>query len=230
MRMHARGSRVLTVLSRTTGHSAARLAVVSLAAIIGCAGALPASAAGSSGPAGAAGPPRPDPAPTPAPGSNLVLAWGDNAFGELGTGTTKRHLNPAWVKLPAHVRVTSIASGALSDFAVTSTGRVLAWGINTYGLLGDGTTTPRKAPVYVKLPSGTKARSVAAGLQHTLVLTTGHRLLAWGLNDSGQLGNGTTTDSLKPVKVKMPSSLEVTAVVAGKYFSMALTSSHQVLA
>jgi alpha-tubulin suppressor-like RCC1 family protein len=158
-----------------------------------------------------------------------LLSWGWNASGQLGTGTTKSRSVPGWVKLPARTKITSIASGSTSNFAVTSTGRLLAWGDNQDGQLGDGTLKQRDTPVRVKLPAGIRVIATAAGSLHTLALTTRGLVLAWGDNLNGQLGNNSTTDRHKAVWVKLPAGVKVTALVAGKYFSMALTADHRIL-
>ena len=158
-----------------------------------------------------------------------VLAWGAGAAGQLGDGSTKRRLVPGYVRLPAHTTATSIAAGSLMDFAATSAGKLLAWGSNSYGL-GDGTTKQRNTPVPVKLPKGVKVVAATAGLQHVLALTTGGRVLAWGLNTFGQLADGTTTNRLVPVFAKLPAGTKVAQLAAGKYYSMALTAKGKILA
>jgi alpha-tubulin suppressor-like RCC1 family protein len=109
-------------------------------------------------------------------------------------------------------------------------GLAWAWGNNSSGQLGNGTTTYSTAPVGVSLPSGTTATAVAAGRAHSLALTSTGQVLAWGWNVYGQLGNGTTTDSSTPVAVSLPSGTTVIAIAAGRAHSLALTSTGQVLA
>ena len=81
--------------------------------------------------------------------------------------------------------------------AVKTDGTLWAWGDNSYGQLGDGTTTHRLSPVQV----GSGFASVAAGYYHTVAVKTDGTLWAWGYNDYGQLGDGTTTYRLSPVQV-----------------------------
>ncbi len=114
---------------------------------------------------------------------------------------------------------------------MTSAGTVLAWGLNSSGQLGDGTTTDRSTPVDVDLPPGTTVTAIAGGEGHSVALTSAGTVLAWGLNSSGQLGDGTTTDSTTPVDVNLPPDTTITAITAhdGSH-SLALTSTGTILA
>jgi len=79
---------------------------------------------------------------------------------------------------------------------VTTSYRAICWGRNAEGELGDGTTTPRLKPVWVK--GGHSFNHVRAGASHTCGLSTAGRVYCWGWNDFGQLGDGTTTRRLVP--------------------------------
>lgn len=157
--------------------------------------------------------------------SGRVYAWGDNSAGQLGDGTTITRKVPVRVKLPAGARVTAIRAGCANSFALTSGGRVYAWGYNQYGDLGDGSHhNARHLPVRVRLPAGTTIRAITAGCDHAMAITSAGRLLAWGRNTYGQLGNGGTTDSDVPVRVALPSGAKPTIIAAGCVHSIALTS------
>jgi alpha-tubulin suppressor-like RCC1 family protein len=159
--------------------------------------------------------------------TGTVLAWGFNKYGQLGDGTTKNRRTPVQVKLPKGTKVTAISTGCNHSLAVTSTGRLYAWGFNKYGQLGDGTTKNRHTPVQVKLPSGAQASIVAGGCDYSLA-NTSQGLFGWGQNDEGQLGNDTTTSSTTPVLIPLlfrgagPGT--VTSLFAGCDDSMALFS------
>jgi alpha-tubulin suppressor-like RCC1 family protein len=159
-----------------------------------------------------------------------VLAWGDNAAGDLGNGKMTKRTTPVQVRLPSKVKITAVSAGQSFGLAVTSAGQVYAWGDNAYGQLGDGTTTTRTTPVLVHLPRHTKIVSAFGGGLHSLALTAAGRVLAWGYNLSGQLGDGTQTDRHKPVSVRLSKKIKITALAAGRYHSMALTSDGLVLA
>ena len=78
-------------------------------------------------------------------------------------------------------------------------GKVMCWGYNNEGQLGDGTTTTRSTPVEV---SGiTTARSVATGGYESCAVLSDGKVKCWGDNTNGGLGDGTTTDRSTPVEV-----------------------------
>jgi len=159
-----------------------------------------------------------------------VLAWGDNSSGQLGDGTRAGRSTPVAVLLPAGARVTAVSAGIDHSLALTSDGRVLAWGNSGFGQLGDGTTASSSTPVAVDLPADTRVTAVSAGGLHSLALTSDGRVLAWGDNASGQLGDSMTTEHLAPVAVHLPAGIQVTAVSAGGFHALALTSDGRVLA
>ncbi len=159
-----------------------------------------------------------------------LYAWGANESGELGDGTTTNRDIPVRVKLPKRTKVTLIGAGEGHSLARTSTGKVVAWGDNGDGDLGNGTTTPSSTPVRVKLPRRTKLRGLFGGCAESLALTAKGHVLAWGDNGAGQLGDGTTTSRDTPVRVKLPTGTKVTAVAAGCSHNLALTAKGHVLA
>jgi len=147
--------------------------------------------------------------------TGTVLAWGLDRYGELGNGSLKNSHVPVPVMLPAGIKVVAIAAGQYHSLAVTSTGLVYAWGDNLYGQLGNGTVVNSSVPVRIPLPGGARATAVGAGDSHSLVVTSTGRIFAWGRNDFGQLGDGTTTQSDSPVAVHLPPGVVASEVVAG---------------
>src|SRR5262249_35846149 len=150
--------------------------------------------------------------------------------GQLGDGTLRRRLVPGLVRLPSGTTVTSIAAGGNVDFAATSGGRLLAWGANGQGTLGDGTTKSRSLPGPVRLPAGIKGVAATACFLQARGLTADGRALAWGNTENGQLGDGTATSRLRPVFVRLPKGTRLRALAAGKYFGFALTTRGRILA
>jgi alpha-tubulin suppressor-like RCC1 family protein len=158
-----------------------------------------------------------------------VLAWGNNRQGDLGDGLSGNSDIPVQVTLPAGTRVTVVRAGFSHSVALTSTGQVLDWGANAHGELGDRTLVSSNAPVPVRMPGHVHVIAVRAGCSDSLALTSAGQVLAWGDNVYGQLGNGTRTDSRRPVRVRLPAGTRVTQLSTGCFDSYALTSAGQVL-
>jgi alpha-tubulin suppressor-like RCC1 family protein len=164
--------------------------------------------------------------------SGQILAWGFGRAGQLGNGKSKNSSLPVHVRLPRGTKVTAIRAGCNAGYALTSAGRVLAWGDNFFGQLGIGRLGgSRNVPVQVRLPKGTKATAISAGNGHGLALTATGRVYAWGSDAQGELGDGHTGGrKTAPVRVRLPAGTVVTSVSAGEIHSMAMTRSGRVLA
>ena len=154
-----------------------------------------------------------------------VKCWGANYRGQLGNDTTTSSSVPVLVTGLAN-GVTAIALGDRESCAVTSIGRVACWGANEDGQLGNGTRTSSTVPVFV---SGLTSRviTVATDGGHACAVTNSGGVKCWGANHWGQLGNGTTTDTLAPVDVARLGS-GVVAIAAGVEHTCALMSGGQV--
>jgi alpha-tubulin suppressor-like RCC1 family protein len=151
-----------------------------------------------------------------------VRAWGKNANGLLGDGTTTDRLAP--VAATALGTVASLGKDTtLADHQclVTSAGAVKCWGNNSIGQLGDGTSTNRATPVTV-ITSG--AAKVAVGRSHTCVLMTDGTTRCTGENRFGNLGNGTATSSLSFVNTSSVGT-SMTDIAAGANLSCATSIS-----
>jgi RHS repeat-associated protein len=153
--------------------------------------------------------------------------WGYNLYGQVGDGTAGRRLSPIEVLGPGGAGllegVVEVSAGTEHSLALKQDGTVWAWGRNTYGQLGDGTTADRTTPVQV---SGlTDLVGVAAGDAHSLALKFDGSVWAWGRNPEGRLGDGTTTQRSTPVRVLGPGGSgylgPVTAIAAGGTHSLA---------
>jgi len=149
-----------------------------------------------------------------------LWCWGANAYGQLGDGTTTTRHTPVAVG-GLGSGVTAMAGGSYHTCAITSAGALLCWGANSYGQLGDGTTTTRSAPTTVS-GLGSGVAGVTAGSHHTCAVTTAGAVLCWGSNYSGQLGDGTTTDRHAPTAVSSLGS-GVVAIAASTSHTCAVT-------
>ncbi len=130
--------------------------------------------------------------------TGAVRCWGNNSFGQLGNGSsTVTFTTP--VKVLGVATAASIGLGSAHSCATLADGGARCWGDNSYGQLGDGTTTSRRTPVAVSSLSG--AQTVDGGGMHSCATLASGALSCWGYNAVGQLGNGTLSSSLVPVAV-----------------------------
>jgi alpha-tubulin suppressor-like RCC1 family protein len=150
-----------------------------------------------------------------------VQCWGSNASGEFGNGNTNGNTTPTQVT-GLTSGVTTVAGGYSHSCAVVN-GGAQCWGSNDYGSLGNGSTTNSATPVQVTaLTSGVGVMAMATGGGHSCAVVNGG-VRCWGANNSGQLGNGSNTDSHVPVQVSGLAS-GVTAVATGMYHSCAVVN------
>ena len=147
--------------------------------------------------------------------AGALQCWGNNSAGQLGDGTIANRSTPVDVT-GLTSGVAAVAAGGQHTCAVTTAGALQCWGINLLGQLGDGTGLSSATPVDVVGLSSSVA-AVAAGLSHTCAQTTAGRLQCWGRNDSGHLGDGTTTIHTIPVDVAGLTSAVSTVAAGGSH-------------
>ncbi|TQF14393.1 hypothetical protein FJV41_19030 [Myxococcus llanfairpwllgwyngyllgogerychwyrndrobwllllantysiliogogogochensis] len=128
-----------------------------------------------------------------------VWGWGQNNFGQVGTGIASTSPVLAPTPVSGVFAVTALVAGHNSSFGIIGNGVAMAWGHNASGQLGNGTTTHSATPVNVAGLSD--ARALAAGAQHVLAVRPGCPVWAWGNNGQGQLGTGSTTPSTSAAPV-----------------------------
>ena len=155
--------------------------------------------------------------------SGKIVCWGINLFGQLGDGTTQRSSSP--------VAVGGVADASRSPPARASRARSSAaapsscWGANYSGQLGDNTKVDRSTAAPVKQLTG--ATAIATAEHHACAITgASGTVMCWGKNDEGQLGNGSTTESLLPTPIASLS--DIVQVVAASRFTCALERAGQV--
>ena len=153
-----------------------------------------------------------------------IFAYGsDNTNGRVGqtaspvTANTDRRANSGTAlntqTVHGHRSIIYISAGHNHSLAIDTMGNIFAWGNNASGQLGNGTTTSTSTGSNFALThvagltaatTGNIAGRVAGGSSHSVAIAANGALYAWGGNNHGQLGNGTTTNSLVPVQILRP--------------------------
>ena len=148
-----------------------------------------------------------------------LWAWGNNEGGTLGDGSRTSRRAPVQIGSDRNWTAVSTSGGG-NTLAVKSDGSMWAWGDNTFGRL-IGHTTYELVLNPMEIGSVASWMGVSAGAQHSLGVRSDGTLWAWGENDAGQLGAGTTSP-LPPLRVG--SANDWVAVAAGAFHSLALKS------
>lgn len=157
-----------------------------------------------------------------------VWAWGYNGNGQIGDNTTIDRFYPVQVKDPSNqgyfTNAVQVSAGKQFSLALKEDGSVYSWGWGDFGQLGQGISNKfSKLPTAVYGAAGgslTDIIQIASGGYHCLALKSDGTVWAWGKNENGQLGNGTTEVSGVPVQVN--GLTDVVAISAGENHSLAL--------
>ncbi|WP_174590647.1 RCC1 domain-containing protein [Methanocella conradii] len=147
-----------------------------------------------------------------------VWAWGSNYYGQLGDGTNK---SSRLVRVKGLENVKDIHAGYGYSMALDKDGRVWEWGRiykghenNTYATpITSNALTPVEVPI-------SNVTAISSGIFFSLALKDDGTVWAWGRNVDGQLGDGTTEDSLTPIMI--PGLRDIVAISGGETASMAL--------
>lgn len=159
-------------------------------------------------------------------GNGLAYAWGINSVGELGDGTQTNRSSPVQVTETGGSPITNVKKVACGDGGNTVRGHTLflkndgtvwACGYNNSGELGDATNTNRNRAVQVRGIGGsgflTGVVDIACSVNSSYALLSDGTVAAWGDNMYGQLGQGNTTDSNVPLRVKINATTNLTNIV-----------------
>ena len=139
--------------------------------------------------------------------NDSLKCWGRNDRGQLGIGNnTTPKTSPVIVSLGSNKKAKMITTGEHHACAIIMDDHsIKCWGENQSGQIGDDSTDPRTSPVTVNLAKDRTAQTISAGGEHTCALLDDRSIVCWGLNDNGQLGDGTTTQRNTPTSVSMNS-------------------------
>lgn len=136
--------------------------------------------------------------------SGDVWGWGFNVAHDLCLPTSQALLRPTRLPLTDVTHATGAGLHTLFD----SKGDIYGCGAGTSGELGDGSSRSSATPIaVVGLPKNAPVRSLVSSWQGSGALMVNGSYYDWGFNREGQLGDGTTTDSSIPVRVRLPAAV-----------------------
>ena len=158
-----------------------------------------------------------------------VMGWGDDRYGQVGDGTgiaSGCRCVPTPVAVPGVKGAMAISSGTEGGAALLADGSVRDWGTNIEGQIGNGTIAAGGCycvgPTAVSGLTGVKA--LTGGSRFRLALLADGTLRGWGANNVGQLGQGSTSESVTVPALAAP-SISARAVSSGSFHTLALLDS-----
>ena len=143
-----------------------------------------------------------------------MRCWGHNMFGGVGDGTNFDRPTP---RIVAALRdsVDAMALGQYSTCARTLAGELRCWGLNAFGVLGDGTISNRNTPLSLVLSGPVRAFALLGN--HVCATLESGAVWCWGYNIDGALGDRSTATRLRPVAVRGLEASAVSVTVSGRH-------------
>jgi alpha-tubulin suppressor-like RCC1 family protein len=131
--------------------------------------------------------------------SGKGYCWGENEHGQLGDGSDKSSLVP--VPVAGGLTFAFISAGKTFSCGLTRAGAPYCWGWGDDAVTATETDAATNIPAPVFGSRGLVLKSVSAGMVHACGLTAAGEVYCWGMNNYGQLGNGSKDESVRPVLV-----------------------------
>ncbi|XP_034417637.1 RCC1 and BTB domain-containing protein 1-like isoform X3 [Cyclopterus lumpus] len=160
-----------------------------------------------------------------------VYVFGLNCSNCLGTGDSQSSIVAKKLDFLSGRKVVSLSYGSGPHVLLaTADGELFAWGHNGYSQLGNGTTNQGVAPVLVSTNLlNRKVTEVACGSHHSMALTDSGEVYAWGYNNCGQVGSGSTANQPTPRRVSSCLQSKVAVGIAcGQTSSLAVVDNGEV--
>jgi alpha-tubulin suppressor-like RCC1 family protein len=130
-----------------------------------------------------------------------LQCWGYNFYGQLGSAASGSRVPVQVTAVTGATRVSAGTGFACALVNAETPNKLVCWGDNSTGELGAGSSVA-KTTVWTAVAGIASASTLDAGNGHACAIPTGSSApQCWGLNGTGQLGNGTTTTSTSPVAV-----------------------------
>ena len=158
---------------------------------------------------------------------NSASCWGFNEDGQAGDDSTNTYKSPSVkVEFPQGKGVKSMGMGLKHTCAILEDDTLTCWGLDSHGALGNGVsdTSDKYTPQTITTPSDRKVVKVEPGATHTCILLDDGGVMCWGRDNTGQLGNGDTSDTIHTPSsnVELPEGRAATDLSVGDHHSCAL--------
>ncbi|KAG1656516.1 putative E3 ubiquitin-protein ligase HERC4 [Nymphon striatum] len=158
-----------------------------------------------------------------------LFSWGSNSSGQLGIGKSidgRPYVSyPNMIKSIGTLNVIQVACGYDHALALTASGVLYAWGMNSHGQLGVLTQDAFvDRPYVVAALSYIPLRQISAGGSHSFAVTVSGSVFGWGRNHVGQLSLDDTSDKTTPTPLKILHRLKICKICCGEDHSVALTA------
>ena len=160
--------------------------------------------------------------------SGKVKCWGGDSQGQLGNGDTTTTTQYSPVEVTGVTDAIAVTAGFYNTCIITRTGGVKCWGLDDQGQIGNGATTTGYQYAPVDVPGVTDVVDITSALYHTCAITRSGATKCWGLDDQGQLGNGSTTTGYQFSPVDAPGAADAVAISAAQYNTCVVTNSGSV--
>jgi len=152
----------------------------------------------------------------------VVYCWGMNNQGQIGTGYHRydsKYYTPQLINLDYSSNelppAMQVSTGFYHSCGIFEDMNTYCWGYNQYGQLGTGDQTVRNRPILVQSPENQHFTDLSLGKSHTCGILDNGSVYCWGLNNYGQLGDGSTTNNLTPVFTNLPLGSKAVAISSG---------------
>lgn len=154
----------------------------------------------------------------------VAQCWGQNDEGQVGDGGFGLRTQP--VAVAGNHAFVAISAGHAHSCGLLANGSAYCWGDNTRGQLGAGVESPTKSATPLRVLGAPPLASISAGYYQTCGLTAAGEAYCWGLNSSGQNGDGTTTDAFTAVRARTGQTF--TAIAPGDRFVCGISNNRTV--
>lgn len=129
-----------------------------------------------------------------------IWSWGSNNYYQLGDSSLSINFNRTYPQQIGNAKDwRKIEAGYNHVIAIKNNGSLWAWGVNTYGAIGDSTTISKKLPT--RVGNDSDWLDVNAAYYSNIALKSNHSLYTWGYNAFGEIGDSTFVNRLQPTRI-----------------------------